>query len=666
MEESKEIDTVAEEILVEYCQDQLREFDEGSDSIVLNYSDVLNYNVEIANLVTDNPDETLEEFKDAVEALEPQVDNVRVRVKDLLTTTHISDLRARHVNTLVSFEGVVRNATRSREKCLEGVFECQRCGTLTTVTQNIGEFQEPHQCSGCERQGPFLLLEDQSDFVDWQKLRISEPLSKGKGEPEKIDVRLEGDDIVKSVKPGDRVEIVGIPRSRTDGDVVFEKHIEGVHVEKLNKDAKDIDIDDGELEKIREIARNKPLETLSQNLATSIHGYGTIKRAAVLQLVGGVRKEMLDDGEERGTIHIGVIGDPGTGKTKILSRAADAAPRSVSTDGSGSSAAGLTAAAVESNFDERWSIKAGSLVLADQGVACIDELDKMDRKDREKINKALSDGVVQVSKAGKTTQLPARCSLFAAANPQHGRFDEYEPIVDQIDLSDELLSRFDLLYVTTDKPDEERDREILKHLRKHTKAGEKKAANKPTEFSDGTSEEIDTDFLQQYVAHAKTIDPVATDEAFEYIEDFIAEMRDDYEMGDAFPLTLRKYPATVRLAEAHARLRLSETVEREDAEVAVGLMRKSLKQVAQDPETGEIDIDILHGSSKAQRDLIKQIKEIIKELCDESNNGKARKEDIIEVVDGKDGRIESVIDSLRKRGELIEPDNDHFRLVGEK
>jgi replicative DNA helicase Mcm len=372
---------------------------------------------------------------------------------------------------------------------------------------------------------------------------------------------------------------------------------------------------------------------------------------------------MPDGGEERGTIHIGVVGDPGTGKTKLLSRAADGAPRSVSTDGSGSSAAGLTAAAVESDFDERWSIKAGSLVLADGGIACIDELDKMDKNDRKKINKALSDGIVQVSKAGKTTQLPARCSLFAAANPQYGRFDEYEPIADQIDLSDELLSRFDLLYITTDKPDEERDHEILQHLHEHTKAGQLNAANEATEFEDGTDEEIDTEFIQQYVAHAKTVHPVANQEAFDHIAEFIAEMRSDYETGDAVPLTFRKYQATVRLAEAHARLRLSDTVEKRDAEVAVGLMRKSLEQVAQDPETGEIDIDILHGSSKTQRDLIRHIKDAIRELCDEADDGKAAKEDILDRVDEEDDRIEKNLGDLQRRGEVIQPETDFFRLM---
>lgn len=653
-----------EEIVTECYREQLQHFDGGTETLVVDHQDVLSLNVEVADALVEYPDETRQELAEAAEKQEPQVDEVKVRVRNIPTQTDISDLRAKHINKIVSFEGVVRNATPSREKCLEAVFECQRCHTFTSVEQNTDEFRDPHQCQGCERQGPFRLAESQSEFVDWQKLRVSEPLSKGEGEPEAINVRVEGEDIVKTAKPGDRVEITGIPRTYPDDGVVFDKYVEGVHVEKLDKDAEDIEIEDEELERIRDISNNDPLHTIAENIATSIRGYDIIKKAAALQLVGGVEKEMADEGTERGTIHVAVVGDPGTGKSKIISRVADIAPRSVSTSGEGSSAAGLTAAAVESEFDGRWSIKAGTLVLADGGIACIDELDKMDSNDRQSINKALSDGVVQVSKAGKTTELPSACSVFAAANPVYGRFDKYEDIAEQIDLSDELLSRFDLIFITTDEPDEERDHEILSHMREHTKAGQKQAAGGSVDKV-GTHDEIDNDLLQKYVAHAKSLDVVATDEALDEIADFIAEIRSRYNgTDDAVPITMRKYQATVRLAEAHARIRLSDTVEAKDARVATELMEASLDQVVKDPETGEYDIDRVNAShSKSQRDLIKEVKAVIQELCDDTDGDKAAKEDILDVVEADRDRVEEQIEGLRRRGELIEPETDFYRLT---
>jgi replicative DNA helicase Mcm len=664
MSVQEEPSTVAEKLIVESFRDQVQEFGDGTETLLVDYQDVVSFNVELSDELIEHPDKSREVIADAAKELEPQVDEVNVRIRNLSTETDISDLRAKHVNRLVSFKGVVRNATPSREKCLEATFECARCGTLTNVKQNTSSFQEPHQCDGCERKGPFRMLEDQSDFVDWQKLRVSEPLSKGDGEPESINIRVEGEDIVKTANPGDRVEVTGIPRTYTeDDDVVFEKYIEGVHVEKLDKDAEDIDISDEEMERIQEIAENEPLKTFSENIATSIRGYENIKKAAALQLVGGVEKELPDDGTERGTIHVGVVGDPGTGKSKILSRVADIAPRSVSTSGEGSSAAGLTAAAVESDFDGRWSIKAGALVLADGGVACIDELDKMDASDRNNINKALSDGVVQISKAGRVTEMPSACSVFAAANPKYGRFDEYESIEEQIELSDELLSRFDLLFTTTDNPEEEEEREILQHLHEHTKAGQRKAAGKGTDVT--TQKDIETGLLQKYVAYAKDISPVATDGALKLIEDFMADVRSAYQnQNDSVPITLRKDQAIIRLAEAHARLRLSDTVEVKDAEVAVKLTREHLDDVAKDPETGEYDADRYGAShSKAQRDVVKEVKEVIDKLVKESDDGTAPKDDIIAEVSADRKRVVDQIDSLRRSGEIAEVSDNEYRGV---
>ncbi|KPN29626.1 minichromosome maintenance protein MCM [Halolamina pelagica] len=318
-------------------------------------------------------------------------------------------------------------------------------------------------------------------------------------------------------------------------------------------------------------------------------------------------------------------------------------------------------------------------MLADKGIAAIDELDKMDSGDRSAMHEGLEQQKISVSKAGINATLKSRCSLLGAANPKYGRFDQYEPIGEQIDLEPALISRFDLIFTVTDQPDPEHDSRLAEHILKTNYAGELHTQREEVPNSEYTAEEvenvteevapdIDAELLRKYIAYAKrNVYPTMSDEAKDAIEEFYVDLRSKGADEDApVPVTARKLEALVRLAEASARVRLSDTVEEQDAEKVIDVVRNSLEDIGVDPETGEFDADVVEtGTSKTQRDRIKSVKALIGDIEEEYDEGAP----IEEVLDraGEIGmdedKAEKEIESLRKKGELYEPVQGHLRTT---
>ncbi|MFB6142614.1 MAG: LAGLIDADG family homing endonuclease, partial [Halorientalis sp.] len=302
----------------------------------------------------------------------------------------------------------------------------------------------------------------------------------------------------------------------------------------------------------------------------------------------------------------------------------------------------------------------------------------------EPTNTFVSSGVVlhnsiSVSKAGINATLKSRCSLLGAANPKYGRFDEYEPIGEQIDLEPALVSRFDLIFTVTDKPDEEKDRNLAEHILTTNYAGELNTHRAETSASDYTEAEvedvtsevaptIDAELLRKYVAYAKrNVYPTMSDEAKAAIQEFYVDLRARGADEDApVPVTARKLEALVRLAEASARIRLSDTVDRADAERVIEIVRSCLEDIGMDPETGEFDADVVEtGTSKSQRDRIKNLKTLIGEMEDEYDEG-APVERVLERAEEagmERSKAEHEIDQLKQKGEVYEPSHDHLRTT---
>ena len=679
-----------------YYRDDIGELAQGypteRKSLFVDWQDLYRFDPDLADDFQTQPAQLQEYAEEALRLYDLPVDvslgQAHVRVRNLPESTPIRDIRADHRGKLIAVQGIVRKATDVRPKVTNAAFECQRCGTLTRIPQASGDFQEPHECQGCERQGPFRINFDQSEFVDAQKIRVQESPEglRGGETPQSIDLNIE-DDICGKVTAGDHVSAVGILQLDQQGNdreksAMFEVYMDGMSIQIEDEQFEEMDISDQDKQRIVELSGEDDIyEKMIGSIAPSIYGYDEEKLAMTLQLFSGVTKHLPDGSRIRGDLHMLLIGDPGTGKSQLLSYIQNIAPRSVYTSGKGSSSAGLTAAAVRDDFGEgqQWSLEAGALVLADQGIAAVDELDKMKPEDRSAMHEALEQQSISISKAGINATLKSRCSLLGAANPKYGRFDEFEPIGEQIDLEPALISRFDLIFTVTDQPDEEKDADLAEHILTTNYAGEittHRANNATSDFSEEdvaaatetVDPTIDPELLRKYVAHAKrSCFPTMTDEARAAIRDFYVDLRSKGEDQDAaVPVTARKLEALVRLAEASARVRLSDTVELEDAERVIATVRSSLEDVGVDPETGEFDADVVEtGTSKTQRDRIQNIKGIIADIESEYDEG-APVDVVIERAEEvgiDETKAQHEIDQLKQRGELYEPSTDHLRTT---
>ncbi|MFB6182729.1 MAG: ATP-binding protein [Candidatus Nanohaloarchaea archaeon] len=440
---------------------------------------------------------------------------------------------------------------------------------------------------------------------------------------------------------------------------LFNKYIEAKSIEVIEKEFKELEIDEETKEKIKQISK-KPnvLGEIAESVAPSIYGYKPIKKALALQLTSGRRKTLPDNSTRRGDIHIFLVGDPAIGKSQLARYMQQISPKGRYASGKSATGAGITAAAHKGGSgltNEGWTIEAGALPLADGGLACIDELDKMDRKDRSAMHEALSQQRISIAKAGITTTLQSRCAVLGVANPEQGRFDEYTPVGEQIDIDAALLSRFDLIFTLTDEVDEERDAEIANHINKaHSNNGESKEIEP----------KIGPELLRHYISYAKQKEPQLTKEASQQMKDFYVDMRQTKSSSeeDAVPITARKYESMLRIAEASARLRLSDKITERDAETAIEIVKFSLEQVGINPETGEFDADIIEtGVSSTQREKNRKIRQIVNEK-DEENAGArgADKEEVIQeainrgLFDTKQ-EVEEFIEKMKEDTLIMEP-----------
>ncbi len=371
-------------------------------SLYIDWQDLYRFDPNLADDFRTKPEQLREYAEEALRLYDLPVDvslgQAHVRVRGLPEQTDIREIRADHRGNLIAIQGIVRKATDVRPKVTTAAFECQRCGTLTRIPQEGGDFQEPHECQGCERQGPFRINYDQSEFIDAQKLRVQESPEglRGGETPQSVDVNIE-DDITGEVTAGDHVQVSGVLKldqqgSEREKSPMFDFYMNGMAVEIEDEQFEEMDITDEDKKEIIELSNEPDIyEKMERSIAPSIYGYQKEKRAMIFQLFSGVTKHLPDGSRTRGDLHMLLIGDPGTGKSQMLQYVREIAPRSVYTSGKGSSSAGLTAAAVRDDFGDgqQWTLEAGALVLADQGIAAVDELDKMRSEDQSAMHEAL-------------------------------------------------------------------------------------------------------------------------------------------------------------------------------------------------------------------------------------------------------------------------------------
>ena len=670
-----------------YWDDLLELADSYPDerSLKIRFSDIDKFDPDFAEELMENPEQTLEAARAAMLELDlpmdVYMDRAHVRIEELPRHFKTRELRSDHIGKLLAIDGLVRTATEVRPKIVSAAFQCQRCGFTFFKEQTGNKFEDQNlKCmnQACDRGGPFKLMLAQSKFVDAQKIRVQESPEELRGgqQPQTLDVELE-DDLAGKIFPGDRVIVNGILKSyqrnnpQQGKSTYFDLVHKGISVEMKDQEFEEIDITQEDEEMILEMSRDPDIyENIRKSIAPSIYGYEDVKEALALQLVSGFEKNLPDGARIRGDIHILLVGDPGIAKSQLLRYMIKISPRGIYTSGKSSTSAGLTATAVKDELgDGRWTIEAGALVLADKGIAAIDEMDKMNNEDKSALHEAMEQQTISVAKAGVMATLKSRCSLLAAANPKLGRFDKYEPIAPQINLTPALMSRFDLIFVLTDDPDTKRDTAIANHILKSNYAGElvtQKAWN--TDISQDDIDNaltvimpaIEPELLRKYVAHArKNIFPTLTDEAKEYFLKYYVGLRTQgQDSNKPVPVTARQLEALIRLGEASARLRLSDKVTLADAQRVVKILEACLRKVGVDPETGFLDADIIaSGTTKSTRDRTKSVIDIIRDVSRESQGPASRDAvlDRAEELGIERSKADEIIDRMRRDGDVFEP-----------
>ncbi|AWB28016.1 LAGLIDADG family homing endonuclease [Halococcoides cellulosivorans] len=340
----------------EYCRDDIgdlaQKYPTERKSLFVDYQELYRFDRDLAADVRDRPAQLREYAEEALRLYDLPIDvslgQAHVRFENLSETTEIREIRADHRGRLLAVQGIVRKATDVRPKITTAAFECQRCGTLTRIPQGDGSFQEPHECQGCERQGPFEINFDQSEFVDAQKLRVQESPEglRGGETPQAIDVHIE-DDVTGEVTAGDNVRVTGVLHLEQQGNdreksPLFDVYMEGMTVAIEDEQFEEMDITPADKERIVELANDPDIyDRVVDSIAPSIYGYDEQKLAIALQLFSGVTKNLPDGSRIRGDLHLLLIGDPGTGKSQLLQYIRNIAPRSVYTSGKGASSAGL-------------------------------------------------------------------------------------------------------------------------------------------------------------------------------------------------------------------------------------------------------------------------------------------------------------------------------------
>ncbi|MDQ1280905.1 MAG: replicative helicase Mcm [Thermoproteota archaeon] len=593
----------------------------GNKTLLVDFEDIMACDINFTENLIAKPDEYIGYSEDAAWAQlrieEPEyaeeIKKVKVRFRGLPDKTPLRFMGSDQIGNMIMVDGILVRAATILPLLMKGIFKCKRCGSLIELPQTDSILTYPSVCSdpACRRTGPFDLVEDESEFINSQEIRIQErPEDLPPGQlPRGVDVRLL-EDLVDVARPGDRVTITGIVRTQREyvprrGALrTFSLILDASYVDIAGKEQEIVQITPDEEKWIQELSRD-PLvhQKIIRSIAPSIYGYSDIKEAIMYLLFGGISKSLSDGISIRGDPNILIVGDPGTAKSQLLQYVSKIAPRGLYTSGRGSTAAGLTAAVMREKTGEM-TLEAGALVLADRGVCAIDEIDKMRPEDRVAIHEAMEQQTVSVAKGGIIATLNARTSILAAANPALGRYDPYRTIAENINLPVTILSRFDLIFVIRDEPKKDVDENMAEHILALHKTGES-----PVESP------IAPALLRKYISYSKQFKPVLTDDAVKRLRDFYLQMRTTESRDSPIAITARQLESLIRVAEACARIAMRKEITVEDAQAAILLTRKSLEQVGIDTSSGKFDIDlIMTGKPKSLRDRLQVILSTLTEI----------------------------------------------------
>jgi replicative DNA helicase Mcm len=642
----------------------------GKTSLTVDFEDLLTFDQRIAEELLEKP-EYLKHANNAAYA-QLQIEDpeyaektaaIDVRIVRLLQAATLRKLGSQQIGKLVMVEGIVVRSSPVRPMVMQAAFKCKRCGTVNPVDQTGSFLKAPFACSSpdCGSQGPFEFVQEESAFIDSQDLRVQErPEDLPPGQlPRTLNIKLIGGEIVDLARPGDHISAVGEVRAVAPtlpgvGKLrTFILHVDANSIEVLGKEPETVLPSPEEEQKILELSRDPWVHRkIVGSIAPSIYGYDHIKEAIMYLLFGGVPKT-LPDISIRGEMNALIVGDPGTAKSQLLTYVARIAPRGLYTSGRGTTAAGLTAAVIREKGGGM-SLEAGALVLADKGICCIDEMDKMRPEDRVAIHEAMEQHTVSVAKGGIVATLNARTAILAAANPALGRYEPHRTVSENISLPVTILSRFDLIFVLRDVPNKESDSKMSAHILEIHRKG-----SSPVETP------IPVDLLRKYISYAKGTKPVLGQEAIKRLNDFYLAMRSASEAeGSPVAITARQLESLVRISEARTRVALRNEVSAEDAEAAIAIMKRSLEEVGIDLSSYKMDIDlIMTGKPKSMRDRLQIVLSTLMEM--EKETGIVEKIALLSELETKHniprGEAERLLGQLLREGTVYEPRENYLK-----
>lgn len=548
----------------------------NAESLEVSYEHLSESKAILAYFLANSPSEILKLFDevamDVVLLHYPDYERIHseihVRIFDLPVHYTLRQLRQSHLNCLVRVSGVVTRRSGVFPQLKYVKFDCTKCGTT------LGPFQQESNvevkityCQNCQSRGPFTLNSEKTVYRNYQKLTLQEsPGTVPAGRlPRQREVILLWD-LIDRAKPGEEIEVTGIYRNNYDAQLnnrngfpVFATVLEANNVVKSHDQLAGFRLTEEDEQAIRKLSRDPQIiEKIVNSIAPSIYGHDDIKTAVALSLFGGVAKTTKGSHRIRGDINVMLLGDPGTAKSQVLKYVEKTAHRAVFATGQGASAVGLTASVRRDPLTSEWTLEGGALVLADRGTCLIDEFDKMNDQDRTSIHEAMEQQTISISKAGIVTSLQARCGIIAAANPIGGRYNSTIPFSHNVQLTEPILSRFDILCVVRDTVEPEEDERLARfivgsHSRSHPlsqsqTAPDSMAVESDTQIENGKPEaaakkeqgDIPQELLRKYILYARErCSPKLYHMDEDKVARLFADMRRESLATGAYPITVR-------------------------------------------------------------------------------------------------------------------------------